>query len=87
MQLKMKLCPAKTLLEKRLKIFRLIIKMKSNNSSVQVGTSQLFKPISPTFSLLYFHKFCIYLKEKNHDVVESIRASFPQLCRRTIIST
>ena len=53
--------------------------MKSNNSSVQVGTSQLF--LSLFLPLLAFFIFInsvsTYKEKKTTDVVESIRASFP----------
>ena len=53
--------------------------MKSNNSSVQVGTSQLF--LSLFLLLLAFFIFInsvsTYKEKKTTDVVESIRASFP----------
>ena len=53
--------------------------MKSNNSSVQVGPSQLF--LSLFLLLLAFFIFInsvsTYKEKKTTDVVESIRASFP----------
>ena len=53
--------------------------MKSNNSSVQVGNSQLF--LSLFLLLLAFFIFInsvsTYKEKKTTDVVESIRASFP----------
>ncbi len=53
--------------------------MKSNNSSVQVGTSQLF--LSLFLLLLAFFIFInsvsTYKEKKTTDVVESVRASFP----------
>lgn len=53
--------------------------MKSNNSSVQVGTSQLF--LSLFLLLLAFFIFInsvsTYKEKKTTDVVESIKASFP----------
>ena len=53
--------------------------MKSNNSSVQVGTSQLF--LSLFLLLLAFFIFInsvsTYKEKKTTEVVESIRASFP----------
>lgn len=53
--------------------------MKSNNSSFQVGTSQLF--LSLFLLLLAFFIFInsvsTYKEKKTTDVVESIRASFP----------
>ena len=53
--------------------------MKSNNSSVQVGTSQIF--LSLFLLLLAFFIFInsvsTYKEKKTTDVVESIRASFP----------
>ena len=55
--------------------------MKSNNSSVQVGTSQLF--LSLFLLLLAFFIFInsvsTYKEKKTTDVVESIRASFPAI--------
>ena len=53
--------------------------MKSNNSSVQVGTSQLFLIL---FLLLlaffiFINSVSTYKEKKTTDVVESIRASFP----------
>ena len=53
--------------------------MKSNNNSVQVGTSQLF--LSLFLLLLAFFIFInsvsTYKEKKTTDVVESVRASFP----------
>tara|TARA_Y100001934_G_scaffold184466_1_gene217943 strand:- start:2349 stop:3005 length:657 start_codon:yes stop_codon:yes gene_type:complete len=58
--------------------------MKRNNSSVQVGTSQLF--LSLFLLLLAFFIFInsisTYKEEKTTEVVDSIRASFPALVSR-----